>query len=89
MAENYLCSLPQVISPGSAVSGTNRRPWPLPRDASPVWTCCMERVSVSLFFQFIRNFNIPDVDTWVFEISHALVLSLRERMQNKLLLSSG
>lgn len=89
MAENYLCSLLQVVSPGSAVSGTNKRPQGVPCDLSPVQIYCLERVSVSLFFQFNRNFSIPDADTWVFGISDIMELSLRDRMQNKLLLSSG
>jgi len=88
VAENYLCSLLQVISPGSAVSGTNRRPWPLPCDVSPVQSRCLERVSLSLvFFSLIGTF--PDADTWVFEISDIITLILRDKMQNELLLSSG
>lgn len=52
MAEDYLCSPLQVVSPGAAVSGTNKRPQPLPCDVSPVQTYGLGRVSMFLFFFF-------------------------------------
>lgn len=83
MIENDLCSLLQVISPGSAASGTNRRPQPLPC-RHVVWKGCF-----STFFQFNRIFNIPNADSLLFEIFNIIVLSLRDKMQNRGLLSFG